>query len=118
MDISNIVSDINEMLPQLANFIGQFDTLVAQSNINVITDSAGNMSIDVPTDMPDPEAHNIQKKIGIIDRLINTHTQNIDDLIKKGLSLEQDLKQTDSKYVSQLSEKINQFKELNSSYKH
>ena len=118
MDLTSIINDVNVMLPQLSDFIGQFNNLVSQSNINVITDSAGNMSIDVPIDMSEPEAQNIKKRIGIIDRLINTQGQNINDLLQKGKALEENLKQKDPNYTSQLTDKINQFKQLNSSYKH
>lgn len=43
MDISEIITEVNTLLPQLANFINQFNTAVSQSEINVITDSIGNM---------------------------------------------------------------------------
>lgn len=118
MDLTSIISDLNTMLPQLGDFIGQFNNLVSQSNINVITDSSGNMSIDVPINMPEPEAENIKKKIGILDRLINTQGQSINDLLNKGIDLEKNLKQNDPNYTSQLTSKINQLRQLNSSYKH
>ena len=76
------------------------------------------MSIDVPENMPDSDANLISKRIGIIDRLITSHGQSINDLFQKGLSIEEKLKTDNPKYVSQLSEQINQFKKLNSSYKH
>lgn len=76
------------------------------------------MSIDVPENMPDSDANLISKRIGIIDRLITSHGQSINDLFQKGLSIEEKLKTDNSKYVSQLSQQIDQFKKLNSSYKH
>jgi hypothetical protein len=118
MDISEIVTELNTLLPQLANFIDQFNTTVSQSGISVVTDSMGSMSIDVPQNMPDNVANNISTRIGIIDRLITTRGQEINDLFQKGVHLENKLKMENSNYVSQLTDKIEEFKRLNSSYKH
>lgn len=117
-DVSSIVTEINGLLPQLADFIGQFHNLVGNTGINVVTDSAGNMARDVPQNMPDSEANYISKKIGVIDRLITTHGQNINDLHQKGLKMEENLKTDNPKHVSQLSDQIYKFKNLNSTYKH
>lgn len=84
----------------------------------MVTDSIGNMSIDVPQNMPDDVANKISTKVGIIDRLITTRGQEIHDLLQKGIHLENKLKMENSNYVSQLTDKIEEFKKLNSSYKH
>lgn len=118
MGISEIVAEINSLLPQLSNFINQFDATVTQSGINVVTDSIGSMSIDVPQNMPDDVANKISTRIGIIDRLITTKGQEINDLFQKGIHLENKLKMDNPDYVSQLTDKIKEFKKLNSSYKH
>jgi NADH-ubiquinone oxidoreductase chain 3 len=118
MGISEIVTEINTLLPQLAKFINQFTNTVAVSGINVFTDSIGNLSIDVPGSMTDNEANKINIKIGVIDRLITTRGQEINDLLQKGISLENKLKTEDNHYVSQLTEKIQEFKRLNELYKH
>nr|GEV05606.1 NADH dehydrogenase subunit 5, mitochondrial [Tanacetum cinerariifolium] len=52
----------------------------------------GNMEIDVPKDMSDELANKVSKKIGIIDRLITTHGQSINDLLQKGVDIENKLK--------------------------
>jgi len=118
MDISEIVTELNTLLPQLANFIGQFNSTVSQSGIIVVTDSMGSMSIDVPHNMSDDVANNIRNRIGIIDRLITTRGQEINDLFQKGMHLENKLKAENSNYASQLTDKIEEFKRLNSLYKH
>jgi hypothetical protein len=41
------------LLPQLSNFINQFNTTVNQTGISVVTYSEGNLSIDVPQNMSD-----------------------------------------------------------------
>lgn len=116
--ISEIVTEINSLLPQLAKFINQFSSTVSQTAVNVVTDSTGSMSIDVPQNMTDDEAQTISTKIGIIDRLITTRGQEINDLLQKGISLENKLKLEDPNYVSQLTDKIKEFKRLNALYKH
>ena len=118
IDVSNIVNEVNNLLPQFSDFINQFNNLVTQNSINVITDTAGNMSIDVPNNMSDAEANRLSTRIGIIDRLITNHSTTLSDLFQKGLSLENKLKAEDSNYVSQLSNQFSEFNKLNSSYKH
>jgi hypothetical protein len=118
MDISQIITDINSLLPQLSSFISQFNNLVVESGINVITDSAGNMSIDIPNSMPESQVTNVTTRISIIDRLITTRGQELNDLFQKGLQIENNLKTENSNYTSQLTEKIAEFKKLNESYKH
>lgn len=118
VDINNIVNEINSLLPQFADFIGQFNNLITQNGINVITDSVGNMSIDVPGNMSESDANKLSTRIGIIDRLITNHGTTLSDLFQKGLSLENKLKAENSSYISQLSDQYTEFNKLNSSYKH
>ena len=53
LELTQIVETIDQLLPQLKNFIGQFNQVVSSSGVNVVTDTAGNMSLDVPSSMPD-----------------------------------------------------------------
>ena len=116
--IPEILADVNTMLPQLADFVNKFHTTVNQTGISVITDAEGNMSIDVPKNMSADIANTIAKKINIIDNLVTTRGQEINELLQKGINLESKLKTADSNYVSQLTDKIQEFKRLNSLYKH
>lgn len=118
MDIFQIVTEINTLLPQLANFINQFNNVVNQSGITVVTDTIGNMNIDVPQNMPDSVANNISTRIGIIDRLITTRGQQINDLLQEGIRVENVLKRENPNYDSQLTQKIEEFRRLNASYRH
>jgi NADH-ubiquinone oxidoreductase chain 3 len=118
IDISEIITELDTLLPQLANFINQFNTVVSKSGVNVITDSLGNMDLDVPKSMTDDVAKNLSNRIGVIDRLITTRGQEIYDLLQKGRDLENRFKMSDSNYVSQIAGKIEEFNKLNSSYKH
>jgi hypothetical protein len=118
MELSSIMTEINSLLPQLAGFITQFNDVVTQTGVNVITDAAGNMSIDVSSNISETLANETSHKLGIIDRLINTQGSKLNTLIEKGLSIEEQIKASNPKYGSQLTEQISTFKELNSSYKH
>lgn len=117
-DLSSIITDINELLPQLSDFINNFNKVVVENDINVITDSAGNMSIDFPAKTSDSDANKLTARVGVIDRLIGTQDQKISDLLKEGLIIEEKLKEEDPKYISQLSEQKTELKKLKSSYKH
>jgi len=117
-NLTEIASNIANLLPQLSNFISQFNGVVQSTNVNVITDAMGNMSVDVPGDMSDATANNISKRLGIIDKLITHHGTSINELLQKGLSIEDKLKKADPNYTSILTDKISEFKALNASFKH
>ena len=117
-DISEILGGINTLLPQLTEFINQFHDFVAERGINVITDSSGNMSIDVKVNVSDAEAEYISKKIGVLDRLINTRGEQLSELFKKGLQAEKGMAVQNPGYTSQLTDKLAEFNKLNLKYKH
>lgn len=106
------------MLPQLSNFIAQFNTTVSQSNVNIVTDSFGNMALDLPKNISDEEAVKISNRIGVIDRLISTRSQDIEELIQKGVKLENAVKAENSNYVSQLADKVQEYNKLRKTYNH
>lgn len=118
MDMPEIIAELNALLPQLGNFIAQFNTVVSQSGVNVITDSVGNMELDVPNSMSNDAAQKISTRIGIIDRLITTQGQQIRDLLHKAVDLENSLKAANPNYVSQITSQIQEFKGLNDTYNH
>jgi hypothetical protein len=118
VELGNIILEINRLLPQLGDFIGQFNKVVIEAGINVISDAHGNLSIDVPSAMSDSIANKVTTRLGIIDRLITEQGTTINSLFQKGLGIETGIKKIDTNYTSQLTEQIAKFKELNSSYKH
>ncbi len=118
VDLSEIVGKLNELMPQLTNFIYQFNNVVVENSINVVTDTSGNMSLDVPSSMPDSKAEELSKRISIIDRLITTRGQEIDTLLHKGIQVEAKLKEQNPEFTSKILDKVNEFKRLNQSYQH
>lgn len=117
-ELTDITLKVSELLPQLSDFITQFNHIILNNSINVITEVSGNMCLDVPDTMSDADADRISKRIGILDRLITTRGQEIDDLLQKGLGIEAKLKKDNVNYTSSILDKVNEFKRLNASYKH
>lgn len=117
-DLSDIILSISKAMPQLSGFINQFDTMVLKQGINVITDSEGNLSIEVPSAMSDAVANQVSLRINILDRLINTQLSEIKDLLNKGLELQKNISMVDPSYKSEILNQITEFKKLSSSYNH
>ena len=117
-DITQIITDISALLPQFSDFIGQFNNVLIESGINVITDSSGGMTIEVPKNMPDLTAKNYSTRIGIIDRLITLRGQEIDSLFEQARITENRLRMENPNYISQITERYEEFKRLKASYKH
>jgi hypothetical protein len=116
LEYTEIISQLEPLLPQFASFIDQFNTLIIQKSLNVMSDSYGNMVIDVPNQMSNEEAHNISKRINILDRLINTHHTSIKDLFEKGFNIEK--KSENSNYITELVNKKAEFNKLKNSYQY
>jgi len=116
-ELLGIISDINYWLPALEGLIEQFHTLVANSDINVITEANGDMSIEVPADMPKEEANYLRKRVGVIDRLINTKGSDIHTLFEQAEAEQTKLKALNTKDIPQISKQMQAFIDLNKSYK-
>ena len=112
-NIIDILGQLNDLIPQLSSFIDRFNSVLSETGINVITDTEGNMSIDVPKNMPEPSVTDVRKKINIIDSLISNHKEKIDGLLREGLNTKKD-----SDHLRQLTEKVIEYNKLKNSYKH
>ncbi|KAF2135779.1 uncharacterized protein K452DRAFT_238716 [Aplosporella prunicola CBS 121167] len=117
-ELTDILSSLDYMLPKLSQFIDQFHVVVQTHEINVITDSAGNMSIDVPGNMPSVVEKEITKKIQIMDKLIKSQGFEINNLFQKAHSIENNIKLVKPEYNSKIIEQLSAFNKLNASYKH
>lgn len=118
LELNEIVSKLDILLPQLSEFIIQFNNFIVESNVNVITEADGALSLDVPASMSDDQAEFISKKVRIIDRLIITRSREIDDLLQTGSKLNEELKGQNSDFSSKILEKADAFKKLRDSHKH
>jgi hypothetical protein len=112
-----IISNIDHVLPVLTRFIEEFNNVVSNNDITVITNHNGDMSIDVPLDMPKDKTQFLSNRIGMLDRYINTNGSDLQTLFQKA-QIEQDkLKALNCKEIPQISKQIQTFIELNKSYK-
>ena len=114
----DILDQIDALIPQFAGFIDQFNTLIIQKNINVISDSCGNMSIDVPNSMSSKEADNISKRITIIDSLIESHNITITDLFERGFNIQNKLKPDSGDSIAELVIRKGEFNKFKNSYQY
>lgn len=113
-----ILTNLDDLMSQSSGFIVQFNDLIKAENINVVTDAAGNLSIDVPSEMSDKTAEAVSKKVGIIDRLINDRSSEIEKLIREGLEIEKDISKSDPNFKSVIQEKASAFRDMKNLYKH
>ena len=118
VDLMAIVTELGKLLPQVQGFISNWNDTITQYGINVITDGSNDLAIDVPSSMKEADANLCVKKIKVLDSLIRDRLDTIKDLFNKGYKLEMEIKSTNNKYVSILTEKSKILKELNDSYKH
>jgi predicted GNAT superfamily acetyltransferase len=118
LDILAIATELGKLLPQLHGFINNWNDTITLYGINVITDGSNDLAIDVPSSMKEADANLCAKKIKVLDSLIHDRLDTIKDLFQKGYKIESDIKSSNSKYVSVLTEKSLILKELNNSYKH
>lgn len=118
LELTEIISQIEIILPQFSEFINQFNNLVQSTNINVITEVDGTLSIDVPASMPDNEIENISKRINIIDRLISTKDKELTQLLEKGSSLDGQLRVDNPNHNSVILNKVKEYEKLKLNYKH
>lgn len=116
-DLTQILIDINTIIPQYSHFIEQFRSIIIETHTNVIVDGSGSMSIDVPASMSDNEAEQLSKKLNVIDSLIRTRNDDLEKLLDKANSIESELHKKDSRYKSQILEKAQEFQRLKNLYK-
>lgn len=117
LDLSQILVEINSIIPQYTHFIEQFRSIIIETHTNVIVDGSGSMSIDVPASMSDNEAEQLSKKLNVIDSLIRTRNDDLEKLIDKANIIESKLYKIDSNYKSQILEKAQEFNRLKNLYK-
>lgn len=117
-DLTDVISEISKLLPELSNYIDRFHQTLLESGVNVANDVQGNLSIDAPSTMSTSQLEQVGKKISIIDRLINTHDCTLKDLFQKGALLEESLKKENSSFSSPLLEYVNKYKDIRNSYNH
>jgi hypothetical protein len=118
LELDGLITTLNYTITQLSGFVSQFNDIQMAHAVKVITDPMGNMFLDVPASMPESLEKTLTTKLGIIDRLCNTHGQSISDLLHKGNLLEQQLKLENPNYTTKLSSQIAEFARLKGAFNH
>jgi len=118
LELDGLIASLNQIIPQLSGFVSQFNDIQIANDVKVLSDSIGNMYLDVPASMPKPFENMLTTRLGIIDRLCNTHGQSITQLLDKGRLLEEQLRLQDPHYTSKLSGHIAEFARLSNAFKH
>ena len=117
-ELTILVAELSKLMPQLHGFISNFNETISQYGINVVTESSGQLSIDVPSNMTEINVDKCVKKIRILDRLIHDRLDNIENIFKKSYVIESNLKKLNSEHISVLTEKSKILIELKNLYKH
>ncbi len=116
--LTEVLTQIDLVLPQLAEFITRFNDLIVSNDINVITEVDGTLAIDAPATMSDSEISNIRKRIQVLDKLIENRTSRATELLEKGSLIDNQLKIQNPNHSSQILNKVREYEILRSNYRH
>ena len=117
-ELQEIFIELARLLSQLNTFIDQFHSFVNETGINVITDAEGSLGVDVIESVSDSTAQGYANRINVFDGLIHDRVHTIEGLIDRALNLEREIMQSDSNYVSQLSQHRTRLTQLIHAYGH
>jgi hypothetical protein len=119
---SSLIENINEisrLLEQLENFYRLYIQFITENDINVISDSFGNLDIEVPDNIDDETRASL--RINVLDRLINHHIDAITDLLDTTYEDDRLISANNSNHTSQqsnLSEFEARLNAVKNAYKH
>ena len=116
--LTEVLTQVDSVLPQLAEFITRFNDLIISNDINVITEVDGTLAIDAPATMSDGEISNIRRRIQVLDNLIADRTNRATELLEKGSLIDNQLKIQNPNHSSQILNKVREFEILRLNYKH
>ena len=118
VQLREIYTELNRLLPQLSAFITQFHNFVNDTGINVVMNTEGSLGIDVLNSLPDATAQNYATRVSVFDSLIHDRAHAIEELINRARDLEVQARQADNSYVSQLTQFTSRLTQLVRSYGH
>lgn len=123
-ELTNLISELGRVLPQLGAFIDRFNEIVETGTTVSRVASSGIYYIDVPTSMSTPDAEVIRGKVTVLGNLINTHNCTVNELFRKAWSLEKSLVEGVSGPInpigglsSQLSDHVIKYMDIQEAYK-
>ncbi len=113
----SLIHDLDHLLPQLAHFISEFNELEVIYNINIIADNVGNLDIDAPASICDDCLSYTQRKVSVLDRLINTQGAKASELIDRAIEMERRNKLDNPNYRPRMGSRIQEFARLQNAFK-
>ena len=117
-DLQKVILELDRLFPQLNDFINKFKDFVNETQINVITDAQGGLSIDVLEGLDDSIVQVYATKVKVLDSLIHNHIHKIEELLKTASGIEDKLLESNLDYISQLGSYLENLKRLVNSYGH
>lgn len=117
-DLQKVILELDRLFPQLSDFINKFKDFVNETQINVITDAQGGLSIDVLGGLDDSIVQVYATKVKVLDSLINNHIHKIEELLKTASGIEDKLLESNLDYISRLGSYLENLKRLINSYGH
>ena len=117
-DLQKVILELDRLFPQLNDFINKFKDFVNETQINVITDAQGGLSIDVLEGLDDSIVQVYATKVKVLDSLIHNHIHKIEELLKTASGIEDKLLESNLDYISQLGSYLENLKRLINSYGH
>ena len=117
-DLQNVILELDRLFPQLSDFINKFKDFVNETQINVITDAQGGLSIDVLEGLDHSIVKMYATKVQVLDSLIHNHIHKIEELLLKASKIEGEILEFNHDYISQLASSLEKLKVLINSYGH
>ena len=69
-ELLNIVSQIDSILPQMSNFIDQFNTIIVQNSINII-DSPADAQVFTTSNCQNITSSEVQFELGLVVSVVD-----------------------------------------------
>lgn len=117
LNVFQIATEMNVLLPAYEAVITQFNNLLNESNTTVFKDFSGNTWLSIPQDLPELEIRNLSARFKHIDHFLAMKDLEIFDMLQTGWRLEFYIKREDPNYVSQLTDKVAEFQRLRALYR-
>ena len=80
-ELQNIITEINRLLYKLNGFIDRFNNFVYETDVSVIADAEGGLSIEVSYNVGDSATNRYRNTINVLDGLINDRIATVENLI-------------------------------------
>jgi hypothetical protein len=116
--LQDIYSETDRLFSQLNTFITQFHNFVNDTGINVVTNVQGELGIDVLENLDDNLAQQYANRINVFDSLIHNHIHNLENILKRIIELEDQIRILDENYKTQSSLYNDRLKDLIRLYGH